>query len=112
MIDLLRELFGSANKAALAAGVSRQRLNYWARKGFILEDFGLVVDSRGRGVGVIPVAPEALRAARSRLQWVSPDFPISPVTILGPLGRFLPRVINGRSCHDAAPAKEWIEWLQ
>lgn len=111
MIEELKELFGSANKAAIAAGVSRQRLQYWTGQGFVLDGAGSVFDSRGVRVGVIPVAPEALRIARSRLRWVGEDFPISPWVVLGPLARFLPSAINGRHVRDEAPAREWIKWL-
>jgi hypothetical protein len=112
MIETLRALFGSANKAAIAAGVSRQRLNYWAANGFELSGAGIVYNSRGVQVGAIPTAPAAVALAADRLQWVGPEFPTNPAQVLGAdLAKFLPTVINGRQLADAAPAGEWLKWL-
>ena len=112
MIDQLRALFGSANKAAIAAGVSRQRLNYWASNGFELSGVGFVYNSRGVRVGEIPTAAAALAVAADRLQWVGEDYPTSPAQVLGPLAKFLPTVVDGRRTDDTAPAGEWLQWLK
>ena len=113
MIDTLRALFGSANKAAIAAGVSRQRLNYWAANGFELTGAGIVYNSRGVQVGVVPTAPAAVAVAADRLQWVGADYPTNPAQVLGPtLAKFLPTVVNGRALNDTAPAGEWLQWLK
>lgn len=112
MIDQLRALFGSANKAAEAAGVSRQRLHYWGANKFELSGAGLVYSPSGRQVGAVPTAIAALAVAADRLQWVGADYPTSPAQVLGPLAKFLPTVINGRRTDDAAPAGEWLQWLK
>ena len=112
MIDQLRALFGSANKAAEAAGVSRQRLHYWGANKFELSGAGIVYAPSGRQVGIVPVASAALAVAADRLQWVGADFPTSPAQVLGPLAKFLPTVVDGRRTNDPAPAGEWLQWLK
>lgn len=112
MIDELRALFGSANKAAEAAGVSRQRLHYWGAHRFELSGAGLVFSPTGRQVGSVPVAVAALELAADRLQWVGEDYPTTPAQVLGPLAKFLPTVVDGRQVNDPAPAGEWLKWLK
>ena len=112
MVEILRALYGSANKAAIAAGISRQRLNYWAANGFELSASGAVFNSRGVKVGAVPMAAAALQVAADRLQWVGADYPTSPVIVLGPLAKFLPMTVGGRLTKDTAPAGEWLKWLR
>jgi hypothetical protein len=111
MIEQLRALFGSANKAAEAAGVSRQRLSYWAASRFELTGSGAVYNSRGVRVGAVPVSEAALQLAAERLRWVGDDYPTSPAQVLGPLAQYLPAAVGGRLTSDAAPAGVWLNWI-